>query len=162
MDQTTPELVARLTQALLGPILIATQDQELVAIHELDFAPLFCHGDVRAMVAHFFCRLKGEDYPDVLEIIFDKLTSLNAKTDDQFSLYDISLVTAAIHMTFHDEANLRPLPPFERLTELQKKLILKFANLEESVYHLHGFNHLISLANLPQTRVDCRRHAGLM
>lgn len=65
-----------------------------------------------------------------------------------------------MHLAFPD-GPLRPLPPFEELTELQQRVVRLLAEQGPQTWRWFNFLEILQNWNLPADREKCRAYAEL-
>jgi hypothetical protein len=71
-----------------------------------------------------------------------------------------AITAAALQITFGAERP-PPRPPYEDLTEPQRRTIGILAELDEDTWRWVNFTEILGAWNLPDKREECRRYAGL-
>lgn len=71
-----------------------------------------------------------------------------------------SMTEAALRLTFPN-GPLRPLPPFKKLTEPQRKVVRALARLGPETWCRGNFTAILRSWNLPADQAKCRAYAKL-
>lgn len=113
----------------------------------------FLKGDLRAYASQTLATLDGHLPPHALRAVLDGL----ARTSEVAAF---SMIAAALRLTFPDGAP-HPLPPFDELTEPQRRVVRILAGLGQETWRWGNFISIIRSWNLPSTHAECRAYAGL-
>lgn len=106
-------------------------------------------GNVIEQVYIAIGHLDGEQHPELVNLMLNKVAQLNETADANTSPI---LVACVVDMVFIRRNNMEPLPPFNDLKDTQKMLMRCFANISDSVLKLKCFRKVLSvLPTMPQT-----------
>lgn len=141
LGEATPEVVAGLAAATADPPTGVTP------------AVPFLEGDYRGLAAKSLVNTAGSISPAVL----DALVTGRSRSSEEGSF---AITAAALHLTFSTEA-LDPLPPFDELTESQRRVIRTLTQLERSTWSWGNFTDILGEWGLPRNHDELCAYAGL-
>ncbi|MBC6456676.1 HEAT repeat domain-containing protein [Actinomadura sp. HBU206391] len=113
----------------------------------------FLQGDLRAYATQTLAALAGRVPQAAVDAV---LTGLSRSSE----VAAFAMAEAALRLTFPAGA-LSPLPPFEELTEPQRRVVRVLAELGPETWRWVNFTSIMRDWNLPAEQPECRAYAGL-
>lgn len=113
----------------------------------------FLDGDLRAYAAQTLAALGDRLPADAIDGVLQGL----ARSTETAAF---PMTIAALSLAFPGNG-LDPLPPFDELTELQRRVVRTLAELGPETWRWGNFMAILRNWNLPSERADCRAYAGL-
>lgn len=123
------------------------------AVDPPDGGIAFLEGDVRGYSSLSLALLEGQAPPDAVSAV---LAGLSRSSGTRA----FTITSAALHLTFGAEP-LRPRPPYEKLTEQQRRTVRTLAELDGKTWQWGNFTEILRAWNLPAAREEMRQYAGL-
>jgi HEAT repeat protein len=113
----------------------------------------FLQGDLRAYATQTLAGLAGRVPPEAVDAVLKGLSRSS-------EVAAFAMAEAALRLTFTTGA-LRPLPPFEELTEPQQRVVRVLAELGPETWCWVNFMSIMRDWNLPAVQPECRAYARL-
>jgi HEAT repeat protein len=113
----------------------------------------FHDGDLRAYAAQTLVLLEERPPAEAVDAVLSGLSQTS-------EVAAFSMTTAALRLTFPGGAP-DPLPPFQDLTEPQRRAVRILAELAPETWRWGNFLAIMQSWDLPTARADCRAYAGL-
>lgn len=135
------EVIGELAACSVNP-----PDQDEPAVH-------FLEGDLRGYASSSLALLDGQVPADVVASVLDGLSRTS-------EIASFAVAAAALRLAFGPRRP-SPRPPYDDLTELQRRTVRTLADLDTKTWHWVNFTDILRAWNLPDERDECRRYAGL-
>ena len=113
----------------------------------------FLEGHLRAYASQTLAMLDGHLPPGTLNAVLDGLSQTS-------EVAAFPMTAAALRLTFPNGAP-HPLPPFDELTEPQRRVVRILAGLGPETWRWANFTSIMRTWNLPSSHAECRSYAGL-
>jgi hypothetical protein len=136
-----PEVIGVLAACSAEP---PEQGEPAIAFHE---------GDLRGYASDSLALLDGTVPDEAVAAVLDGLSRASGPAA-------FTITAAALRLTF-GAARLPSRPPYEDLTEPQRRTVRILAELGEDTWQWANFTQILRAWNLPDQREECRRYAGI-